>query len=482
MTGKSFYSYHLFSTIRRRFIYLKNSQIFYNMKQAIFGLTLLALLVAPNLWGQAVLVDKVIATIGDKIILHSQVEEQFQYLESQQGSLPPEARCELADQLIVQKVFLVQANIDSVVVAPEEVDAQIEARIQQILRYMNNDIEQFKDYYGKTPPEVEEDMRTEMEEQLLVQRMQGQVVADVSVTPAEVKAFFAEVPKDSLPYFSSEVELSEIVIKPKVNDEEAKKAKDKLEDLKERIVNGGEDFAELASIFSDDPGSAARGGSLGWVRRGELVPEFEAAAFRLEPMEYSPIVKTEYGYHFIQLIERRGNTINARHILVKPEITFADKDKAKEQLDSIRTLVVNDSLVFNVAVKKFSEEEQSKSNAGIMVNPQTGVGTFEIGELPSEIYFAIDGLEKGDISEPVEFTSPTGETAYRIVRVLEKTEPHTASLQQDYSKIQNAALEQKKLKYMEEWVDDKVGKMYIQLDDNFQKCPSLTKWTAHMGL
>ncbi len=446
------------------------------MKIIFLPLTALFLFTANLSFGQTGLVDKVIAVVGDKIILHSDIEEQVQFLEAQEGSIPENGRCLMIDQMITQKLFLVQANIDSLVVSEEEVEGQLNARIDQILRYMDGNVEQFEAYYGKSVQAVKEDFRTDIEDQMITERQQASVVENVSVTPAEVKRFFNEIPKDSLPYFNAEVEVSEVVIKPKVNDAELKRAFDKLDKIKNEIINDGKDFGEAAGVYSDDPGSAAKGGSLGWVKRGELVPEFEAAAFRLEPMEYSPIVKTDYGYHFIQLIERRGNTINARHILVKPEITFDDKDLVKAKLDTIKNLIVTDSISFGRAVKRYSEDDQSKNNAGRLLNAQTGTSTFEVRELTPEVYFAIEGMKVGDVSDPLEFVSPQGETAYRIIRLDTKSDPHVANLRDDYSKIQAAATEQKKLKKMESWVDEKVGSMYINISEDYKQCPELDKW------
>jgi len=443
--------------------------------------TLIAILLFSTLGmnGQSGLVDKVLAVIGDKIILHSDVEEQVKYIKAQQGFVSEDARCQLLDQIIVQKVFLQQAYIDSLVVTPEEVDQQLDTRIDQILRYMNNDVTQFEAYYGKSVQEVKEDFRTEIEDQIVMERMQAKSVESITVTPSEVKQFYRSIPKDSLPYFGAEVEVSEVVLKPKVNKQELQKAKDKLTKIKGQVSSGEKSFEELAKVYSDDPGSAAKGGDLGWVRRGELVPEFEAAVFTLNPMEYSSLVKTEYGYHLIQLIERRGNAVNARHILVKPEITSADMELAKTKLDTIRNLILTDSISFGRAVQKYSEDETSKSNAGRLLNAQTGVSTFEVAQLPPEVFFAVDAMEIGDMTEVLEYQLPTGEMAYRFIRLDAKSKPHQANLNDDYSKIQNAALEQKKLKEMEKWVDEKVGEMYINIAPEYKNCENLGKWDEH---
>ena len=423
-----------------------------------------------------VVVDKVVSAIGDRIILHSDVEEQVAYIESQQGVIPEEGRCFILDQLLTQKLLLVQAAKDSVVVTDEEVSQQVEARIQHILRLMNGDEEQFRAYYGMSLSEVREKFNEDMEAQLLTQRMQAQVVQNVSVTPSEVKDYFKRIPVDSLPYFNSEVEIAEIVVKPQISKAELDRAKALIEDIRNKIINEGEDFVQLASIYSDDPGSKGRGGDLGWVRRGELVPEFEAAVFRLDRNEYSKPVRTEYGYHLIQLLERRGNAVNARHILIKPQITQIEKDLALAKLDTIKQLILTDSLTFIKAVRKYSDDEQSKNNAGMMSNPNTGTSIFEISELPHEVYFAVDTLTVGSISNPVEFDDFTGDPTYKILMLRSKTDPHQANLKDDYSKIQRAALEEKKMNYLSEWISTKTDETFIFIDTNYERCEILSKW------
>ncbi len=426
---------------------------------------------------QPKIIDKVIASVGDRIILHSEVEDQYRYLEAQQGSIPEEARCYILDQLMTQQLLLVQAKKDSVEISETDVNAQVDARMEQILSMMGDE-SQFKAYYGMTVIEAKNKFREDMEDQMLAQRMQTSVVADVDVTPSEVKRFFGNIPKDSLPYLGAEVEIGELVFKPKVSKEEWEKARVTLSDLRARIVDGREDFASLAQQFSDDEGSRERGGDLGWVRRGSLVPEFEAAVFNLSENEYSKLIKTEYGLHLIQLYERRGNAVHARHILIKPKINEADKAEARAELEKIRNLIVADTMSFIQAVRKYSEDEQSKNNAGNMINYQTGSSSFEIGELAPEVYFSVDTLEVGEISYPVEFDDFSGDPAYKLLLLKSRTQPHIASLKQDYSRIKKAAIEEKKVRYMADWVETKVDQNYIYIDPRFQSCEILNKWTV----
>jgi peptidyl-prolyl cis-trans isomerase SurA len=397
---------------------------------------------------------------------------------SQQSNLPDDIRCDIMDQIMANKLLLNQSKLDSIMVSDEEVEVQLDARIERILGFMNNDVNQFEEYYGQSINEVKAQFREDLKNQLLVERMRGNIMASVTVTPSEVKTFFNSIPKDSLPYFNSEVEIGEIVYKPKVNKEERERAVNLLEELRERIVEGGESFAELAGKYSDD-GSARAGGDLGWAKRGRYVPEFEAAAFRLEKDEISPVIESEFGFHIIQMLERRGNSIRVRHILIKPDITDADLELARNRLDSVRHLVMNDSISFSLAVKRFgNEDQQSYNNDGRMVNPATGNTFFEIGDLDPDIYFTVDTMDVGEISAPFMFRDPTGERYFRVVQLQSRSSPHKADLRKDYSKIQMAAIEAKKSEFISDWVGDKVGSTYIDIDPIFNGCPVLRKWTV----
>ncbi len=447
------------------------------MKKII--ITIAIFCVAASAFAQKEIIEKVIGFVGSEIVLLSELEEQLALMSEKQESkkLPPEARCMILEGLLSQKLLVNQAKLDSVEVGEEEVEAQLNARIEQILEYMGGDVSQFEEYYGQSITEVKGEFREDLRNQLLAERMRTSVMDGISVTPSEVKAFFKRIPRDSLPYFNSEVEVGEIVYRPPVNEVEREKAITKLEGLRKRIVEGGEDFAKLATTFSDDFSSARIGGDLGWAKRGKFVPAFEAAAYNLEEGQISEPVESDFGFHIIQLIGRRGNTINCRHILVKPEITDADLDLAKAKMDSVRQLLLDQKITFSVAVKQFGYKEvQSYNNDGKMVNGNTGNSFFEIGELEPDVYFTIDTMEVGSISQAFSFADPRGETFFRLVQLVSRTEPHLASLERDYSKIQMAAIEQKKSTYLTEWVAQKVESTYVKIDSYYKTCPNLVKW------
>lgn len=440
-------------------------------------LLILALfVVAHSALAQRQVIDKVVAMVGGEIVLLSEVEEQFSLIKAQNPTVDDGLRCDIIDQLLTSKLLVNQAKLDSIVVADEEVEDQLNARIDRILTYMNGDVEQFEAYYGQTVTQVKEQFREDLLSQLLAERMRANVLSGVNVTPSEVKDFFDQIPVDSLPYFSSEVEVGEVVYVPPVNAEEKEKSITKLEGIREQIVTGAATFEEMAQRFSDD-GSARIGGDLGWAKRGKFVPEFEATAYQLEPGEISQVIETEFGFHIIQLLERRGNSIRVRHILVRPEITDNDLKLAQNHLDSIRHLIVSDSITFSIAVKRFGNEDvQSYNNDGRMMNPITGNTFYEVADLDPDVYFAIDTLDIGDITKAFPFAAPTGETMYRIVQLQSRTSPHRANLQQDYNKIMTATKDSKQNDYLSKWIEDKVASTYILIDGRYQACPSLSKW------
>jgi len=427
---------------------------------------------------EKLLVDKLGAQVGAELILMSDVENEYNYMSSMQKSNNPKMKCLILEQIIVSKILVTQAKLDSIEVEDDEVESQLDARMDNILRQMGGDEAMFEDYYGKTVAEMKGIYRDDIRSKILSDKMQGQLISNIQITPSEVISFYNSVPVDSLPYFNSEVEIGEIVYTPKLNDVEKNKARVKLENLRTEILAGTGDFAELAKKHSDDFGSGRLGGNLGWQKRGSFVPEFEAVAYSLKKDELSEIVETEFGYHLIQVMERRGNTINARHILIKPRMTAQDLANAKAELDSIRTLIVDGKMTFDAAVKKFSDKDaMSYHNNGRMTNQKNQSTFFETKDLTPEIYFALEDLETGEISQPLELKSQAGETQYQLIKLLTKTKPHRADLKEDYSRIQEFAKESKKSEYINKWLQDKIKSNYIFIDDYYlSACPNLESW------
>ncbi len=424
-----------------------------------------------------ILLDKVIAKVGSEYILLSELEGQYAYIKESNPGITEDAKCDMMENLIAQKIIVYQAKLDSLEVSDEELDAQLSYRFESILRQMNGDEEFFQDYYGATVNEMKDRYRDEQEQQILSERMQQKLIAEVNITPNEVKDFFESIPTDSLPYLNSEVEVSELVLKPVVNEEERLKALKRMEEIQAELTKESSDFAELAKKYSQDPGSAKRGGDLGFAKRGTFVPEFEAAAYDLKVGMMTDIVETEYGFHIIQLLERRGNTIHTRHILIKPNITSADNDLAKAKLEEIKNEIAIDSISFEAAVKKYGAKDVSSfSNSGRMKNPATQNTFFETDQLEADIYLEIIDLEVGDLSNVMEVLGPTGDISYRIVQLKSRTRPHRANLTEDYDKISKFAKESKKSLYFNDWVTKKLKTTYIKVDDRYATCPNLNDW------
>jgi peptidyl-prolyl cis-trans isomerase SurA len=373
--------------------------------------------------------------------------------------------------MIDNKLIVYQAKIDSVEITDEEVESQLGYRFESVLQQMNGDEAFFQEYYGATVDEMKERYRDDQKHKILADKMQYKLISDIEITPKEVEKFYFAIPTDSLPYFKSEIEISEIIINPKVNDIERTIALTKANDIRNQIIAGSITFAAAASKFSQDPGSALREGDLGFAKRGVYVPEFEAAVFSLANDEISEVVETQFGFHVIQMIERRGNTVKARHVLIKPEITANDLTITKRKMDSIRTLVMVDSMSFEKAVKLFSEKETpSYSNSGRVKNQQTNNTFFQADDLDPDTYFAVYDLKKGELAKPLEIQTPAGQKVYRLLQLNSLSKPHKANLKEDYNKLADYAKESKKSEYFVSWMKKKRAETYINIDPIFANC------------
>lgn len=430
---------------------------------------------------ETVMIDRVVAQVGGEIILLSDIEERTAQLAEQQGIAPEKVRCQILESVMLGKLMVNQAKLDSVEVSDAMVEGELDQRFDYIMGLFGNDPEQFRNYYGKSMEEMREFMRGEIRDDITMREMRRTITSDIRITPKEVTDFFNLIPNDSLPYFNSEVEVSELVYVPEASAEKKQEAIEKLEELKERI-QAGESFEEIAKIYSDDLGSARNGGDLGWMKRGTLVPEYEAVAYNLQPNELSQITESEFGMHLIELLERRGNSIHTRHILIKPKITEGDLSKSRGVLDSIKNEISIDSISFADAVKEFSNQKvQSYYNSGRVTNPSTGNTFFEIADLDPETFFAIDTLDVGEVAGPVEIVSQAGEVTYKLIQLNSRSEPHRANLRQDYTKIQEAAINKKKAEVFDEWAQDIIRKTFIEVIPEFQTCPNLAPWLQGMN-
>lgn len=441
-------------------------------------LLLLAIIFVQLLQAQPNVADEIIAHVGNTIILRSELEEQIVRTKAETGYSGDmnTLRCQVLQQLLVQKLILHQAKVDSTKLSDEEVENELDRRLRYYINMVGS-AEAFEKYYGKTPLQFKDDFRDNIHDVMLIERKQEEITSKVKVTPAEVKQFFNQIPKDSLPKFDAEVEMSEIVVKPQVAKAQKEKAYNDLADLRRRIIEKTDEFSTLAVIYSNDPGSASRGGDLGVVERGRMVPEFEAAAFKLKTVgDISPIIETQYGYHIIQLEEKLADKVRIKHILIKPKITAEELNNAVNMLDTIRISIVNKKYSFEHAVEKYSQSEMSKSSGGIMVNPQSGDNSFKINDLDKDQYLAIDTLNIGDITKPFLSINQMGEQEYKLIKLNSRTTPHVANLEMDYNKMNNAALAQKKQQTLLTWIETAIKNKYIKINTPIANCDELKDW------
>jgi peptidyl-prolyl cis-trans isomerase SurA len=408
-------------------------------------------------------IEGIVAVVGNKVILKSAVETQ--YLQMRQSAVVgEEAKCQILDEMMFQKLMSHHAEVDSLIVSDDEVDKAIEQRIDFFVNQIGS-VQKLEAYFGKTISELREEFQTLFREQILGQRMESKVTLEVKATPKDVLQFYNRIPEDSLPIFPEEIYLSQLVVFPKVDAKERERITNKLNGFKQRIQDG-EDFAFLASLYSDDPGSAKQGGDLGFVKKGKLVPKFESVAFRLQEDELSEVVETKFGFHLIQMVKRRGEQFKIRHILIKPKISVQAINDAKSKLDSLVNLMDSDTLSFEQLAVKYSEDE-SKNNGGVIVNPQTGSSSFVLNELDASVSSTIDGLSQKEMSKPTVFETYDGRKACRIIHVDRIIEEHKANLKEDYDRIQSVALQELKAVALQNWKREKIKETYIDIKDDF---------------
>ncbi len=416
---------------------------------------------------EGVIIDEIIAKVDDYIILKSELERSYlDFLASGQfrGS---DAKCQILRQLVVNKMLVAQSEIDSIYVEDSEVNSTLDRRMGVMSRQFGGE-EEIEKAYGKSLSKIRSEIFDNIKEQLTIQRMQSELTANMKVTPAEVKRFFKSIPQDSLPYFSTEVSIAQIVKEPEPGPPQKEAARNLLLDIKARIERG-ESFSSLAKQYSQDPGSSKRGGELGFFGRGELAPEFEATALSMPKGKVSNPVETQFGFHIIELLEKRGNTYNSRHILITPQPAEVDYKKAENHLDSLRTAILNDSITFQAAAKEYSDDKQT-SLAGGFFQDQSGGLRVPTEQLDPNIFFTVDTMKVGNITQPLKLKQQNGNDAFRIIYFKDKIPPHQANLNKDYQKIAAATLSNKQNRVIGEWFDKARGNVFIEVDDEYKYC------------
>ena len=431
-------------------------------------------------FSQPIILDKVVAIIGKNPLLLSEIETNLlQQKEKEKAVIT--SKCKVFEDLLFQKLLLAQADRDSITVSDGELDGELNRRIQYYVGMLGSE-EKFEEFYGKRVSVFKDELRDDVKNQLLAQKMQQKITGETKLTPNEVRTYFNTLPIDSLPLVNSELEIGHIVKNPPVTDEAKTLAREQLEVYRQRVLNG-ESMSVLAALYSEDPGSAKNGGRYESVMRGQFVPEFEAVAFRLKAGEVSEIFNTTYGMHFIQLVARKGESVDVRHILMSPKISPADVLNARLMLDTIRTKIINKEISFKDAALRYSDDKDTKQNGGLLLNPATNTVKWEledIGQLDPKLVFMFENeMKVGDVSPIIQHAGADAKQAWRILYLKSRTEPHKANMKDDYIKLLNMATFAHQKKAITDWITKKSKHTYIKIDDEFNTCKLEYNWTIN---
>ncbi len=427
---------------------------------------------------QGLAIDRVIGNVAGRIVLFSELAAQLDQVERGQGTVDQATTCAALEDLLYQQLLLEQARIDSVVVDEKQVDAELNRRIEYFARQFPDGREGLEKFYGKSIERLKAEFRPQVHDQLLGQQMQGKITGEVGVTPKEVEKFFKEIPEDSLPFINAAVEFGRIVKFARPSDAEDRRVKKKLEDMRQRIVEGKVTFEVMATLNSQDPGSASRGGELGMVPQGVMVPEFDAVALSLKDGEVSSVFKTDFGYHVMNMIERRGEQYNARHILLKVESTSEDMRLARNYLDSVATLIRDGKVSFARAATEMNDDEETKGTNGLVIEPERNTPSWAMGDLDKDEFAVLDKLGVGTLSAVQSFEKQTGEKGYRVFLLMKRTEPHVMDLVADYPLVSEGASNVGRQRLVERWVKEKLSGVYVRVIPEYANCPFKYPWVT----
>lgn len=414
--------------------------------------------------------EEVVWVVGDEPIYKSQVEEQYSQMQYERVPIEGDPYCVIPEQLAINKLFLHQAEIDTIVVEESQVMQEVNARINYFIESLGTK-EKVEEYFRKPLPEMRETLVEVMKNQYTVQRVQQELTKDVKATPADVRKYYDKLSKDSLPFVPMQVEAQIISIKPVIPQQEIDEVKSRLRDYAQRVNNGESEFSTLAILYSED-GSSARGGEIGFKGRTELLSEYASVAFNLtDPKKASKIVETEAGFHIIQLIEKRGDKINTRHILLKPKVSEKELTEGIERLDSLRTDLLANKFTFEDAAQYLSQDKDTRNNKGLMINSQTGTSRFEMAQLPQEVAKVVDKMNVGDISEPFIMIDPkTNREIVAIVKLKNRIEGHKANLRDDYEVLKQMYEAYAKNEIVSEWIKKKINSTYVYIEEGWRNC------------
>ncbi len=442
-----------------------------NKLLSIRNLSLLCLLwVSVAVCAQDNVIDEVVWVVGDEAILKSDIEEERIRAQYEGEKLDGDPYCVIPERIAIQKLFLHQAAIDSIEVSESEVLSRVE---QQTNFYINQigSKEKMEEYFNKTTTQIREQLRDNIRDGLTVQEMQKKIVGDIKVTPAQVRRYFKDLPPDSIPYVTTQVEVQIITLEPKIPQEEIDRVKGQLREYTDRINSGNTQFSTLARLYSEDPASAKFGGEMDFMGRGMLDPAFANVAFNLtDPKKVSKIVESEFGFHIIQLVEKRGDRIKVRHLLLKPKVSEEDLMAATVRLDSIADDIRNNKFSFEDAALYISSDKDTRNNHGLMPNKETGTSKFQMQELPPEVAKTVDKMNVGEISKAFTMVNEKGKEICAIVKLKTRINGHKATITDDYQQLKDVVLEKRRAEKLDKWIREKQKSTYVRIDENWRNC------------
>lgn len=448
------------------------------MKRAFsFILFVLISIVSYGQIDNSKIIDEVIAVVGDEIVLKSDLDARLKELKLEGLKVDDESECALVEELLYQKLLINQAKIDSLEVTDDELESQLERRVDYYVSQFPSEAE-FEKFYGKTASQLKEDYRADIRDLILTQKMQAQITQNVRITPKEVEQFFNAIPKDSLPLIESEVQYSQIVIKPQVQKSQEKLIIEQLNGYKEELEKSPYKFGIYATLYSEDPGSAnsQNQGCYRKVERGTMVPEFEEAVLNLEPTQITEPFKTDFGWHIARLEEKSGKYYSVCHILNTVEILELDNQEAKLRLDTIKNLIETDSLSFTGAANLFSQDKDTKQSGGKVINPYTGGTKHQLSTIDPRITLILNKLKPGEISEPIPLEGQAGQKEYRVFLLQSRSNAHVANLQEDYRMLKQMAESDLQNQALEKWIQKKLNSTYRRLNEDQQSCAYRYDW------
>ena len=422
-------------------------------------------------YGQDNIIDEVVWVVGDEAILKSDIEQARLRAQYEGLKFEKDPYCVIPEQMAVQKLFLHQAVIDSIEVSDADVLKQVDNQLNYYIRQVGSR-EKLEEYMNLTSTQIREKWREEVKNQMIAEEMRKKIVGDIKVTPSQVRRYFSQLPQDSLPYIPTQVEVQIITQQPRIPQEEIDRVKARLRDFTERVNSGETQFSTLARLYSQDEASARQGGEMDFMGRGQLVPEFASVAFNMtDPKKISKVVETEYGFHIIQLVEKRGDRIKVRHILLKPEIAEADLKAATAHLDSIADDIRSNKFSFESAAAYLSDDKNSKNNNGLMPNMQTGTSRFEMQQLPQDVAVVVDKMNIGEISKAFTMIdAKNGKEKCAIVKLKSRIPGHKATITEDYQRLKSVVLEKLQNEKIQKWIAEKQKTTYVRINDKWKNC------------